>query len=431
MAKRILIIGLDGVPYSLLTSLREQGVLPNLDSVIKKGLFGSMEVCLPPISSVSWSSFMTGKDPSYHGVYGFTDITAKYQLRFPFFADLKVPTFFDLMGEKGCQSVVINLPSTYPVRAFPGVLISGFVAVELARAVYPPSLLPRLQAMKYRVDLDLARARSDKEFLFKDLQATLELRRKAVDLLWKEIPWTLFMVVVTGTDRLHHYAFDSLEDPQDPHHQAFVDYYRSVDSFIGEQLDRFEKDFAGDDRLVLLLSDHGFTGLDKEVYINRLLVQKGFLAFSADNPKMISDLDPKQTRAFALDPGRIYVNLKGRFSNGTVEPSDREKVLEELSDLLTNLHFNERSVAAGVYRREDLYRGPLAEEAPDLVFLTHRGFDPKGAVASPKVFGASGLTGMHTHDDAFYLLYASDGEVNQTPQIITDLSGIVLDWLDA
>lgn len=48
----------------------------------EKGLFGSMKVCLPPISSVSWSSFMTGKDPSYHGVYGFTDITAKYKLPF-------------------------------------------------------------------------------------------------------------------------------------------------------------------------------------------------------------------------------------------------------------------------------------------------------------------------------------------------------------
>jgi predicted AlkP superfamily phosphohydrolase/phosphomutase len=40
-------------------------------------------------------------------------------------------------------------------------------------------------------------------------------------------------------------------------------------------------------------------------------------------------------------------------------------------------------------------------EGPDLVALSHHGFDLKGSVKRPEVFGRSALQGMHTWDDAF------------------------------
>ena len=72
--KRACVIGLDGVPCTLLKDMMERGVMPNLKELVGRGTLTDMTVSLPEISSVSWSSFMTGKNPGEHGIYGFTDL---------------------------------------------------------------------------------------------------------------------------------------------------------------------------------------------------------------------------------------------------------------------------------------------------------------------------------------------------------------------
>ena len=135
---KTVIIGLDGVPHSLLSDLIAKGVLNNLAEIFDQGYFGKMEVCIPEISSVSWSSFMTGTQAGEHGIFGFTDIVPNtYQLRFPNFHDLRARTLFDEFGDHGKRCLVINLPSTYPAREIAGILISGFVAIDLSKAIYP------------------------------------------------------------------------------------------------------------------------------------------------------------------------------------------------------------------------------------------------------------------------------------------------------
>jgi predicted AlkP superfamily phosphohydrolase/phosphomutase len=71
---RVVVLGLDGVPYSLLENLRNRDRIPNMSSIFERGYFGQMSVCIPEISSVSWSSFMTGAQSGEHGIYGFMDL---------------------------------------------------------------------------------------------------------------------------------------------------------------------------------------------------------------------------------------------------------------------------------------------------------------------------------------------------------------------
>ncbi|MFQ5512145.1 MAG: alkaline phosphatase family protein, partial [Candidatus Krumholzibacteriia bacterium] len=140
--KRACVIGLDGVPHSMLTRLMEQGVMPKTREIMASGVLRSMTVTLPEISSVSWSTFMTGKNPGEHGIFGFTDLKeGAYSLRFPSFRDLQTETIWDRLGRSGLKSIVINQPSTYPAREIPGVLISGFVAIDIDKALYPRKYL--------------------------------------------------------------------------------------------------------------------------------------------------------------------------------------------------------------------------------------------------------------------------------------------------
>jgi len=126
------VFGIDGMPHTLLTRLMDQEVMPRAREIFGGGGLHRMKVTLPEVSAVSWPSFMTGRNPGTHGIYGFTEFEPRsYRIRFPGFSSLKVPTLWDRLGEGGKRSVVVNQPSTYPAREIPGVLVSGFVAIDI------------------------------------------------------------------------------------------------------------------------------------------------------------------------------------------------------------------------------------------------------------------------------------------------------------
>ena len=86
-------IGLDGVPHSLVERFTQDGTMPRLADIVSRGRLSRMRVTLPEVSAVSWTSFMTGTGPGTHGIYGFTALAPNsYRLRFPSFRDVKVPT---------------------------------------------------------------------------------------------------------------------------------------------------------------------------------------------------------------------------------------------------------------------------------------------------------------------------------------------------
>jgi len=424
---RVVVVGLDGVPYTLLEDLKNSGHIPNMAAIFERGYFGQMSVCIPEISSVSWSSFMTGTQSGEHGIFGFMDLQpGTYKMYFPNFTHLKAPPLWEDLGARGMKSVVINMPATYPAREIDGALISGFVAIDINKAVYPPSLIPALNERDYHIDVDTARARQDHDFLIRDLDATLEGRQRATDFLWDEIDWDLLMVVVTGTDRLMHFLWDAFEEEAHPYHQAFLDYYNKVDDFVGRVYERFsglEGSKEGRNQFYML-SDHGFTGIKTEVYLNRWLQENGYLKFAKEQPQTVMDIGPGST-AFAMDPSRIYVNLKGKYPLGTVEASDRERVCQELKEGLEGLTFEDgNKVAQKVYFKEELYSGPHKALGPDVIVLAHHGYDLKGKVASDNVFGRTNLVGMHTQDDAFF--FNSTGTACRS---IFDARGLILQSL--
>ena len=403
-------MGLDGVPFPLLNSLRDKGHIPNMASMFQKGYYGRMSVCIPEISSVSWSSFMTGTQSGEHGIYGFIDlIPGTYNMSFPNFTHLKAAPLWDHLASQGKKAVVINMPATYPARKMNGALISGFVAVDINKAVYPSTLIPKLLQSGYRIDLDTARARQDYDFLFHDLNATLEGRMHAVDLLWQGIDWDLFIVVVTGTDRLMHFLWEAFEDESHPHHQNFLDYFKKVDIFVGRLFERF-LELGGDaevNNTFYMISDHGFNKIETEVYLNRWLQENSFLKFQNHQPKTIMDIG-RGSKAFVLDPSRVYINIKDKYPLGTVDRGDYENVRNEIKQGLETLtYLNNDSVVKRVYFKEELYFGPNLDWAPDIVVLSNHGFDLKGKVNSDAVFGRTDLSGMHNQDEAFF--YSTSG----------------------
>jgi predicted AlkP superfamily phosphohydrolase/phosphomutase len=411
--KRVAVLGLDGTPYSLIKKLAENGVMPHFASLIKKHNFYQMDTTIPEISSVAWSTFMTGENPGEHGIFGFTDLVPhSYKLRFPNFSDLKSKPFWKDLEKEGKRAVVINLPSTYPAKELKGILISGFVALRLEKASYPESIIPYLKSIGYRIDIDTLKAREDKDFLMKDLADSLRIRKQAISHFWDKEKWDVFIAVVTGTDRLQHFLMDAYFDESHPFHQPFLDYYNMIDKEIVKGI----VDKLSDSMELIILSDHGFTKIENEVYLNRWLVEEDYLKFETDSPETIEDIG-EGSRVFVMDPGRIYINSKGKFPHGSVSPDEEySSLLEELTEKLHSLEHNGKKVIKRVFRRDDIYSGSFTKTGPDLVAMSHYGFDLKGSVKSDSVFGKSFLAGMHTQDDAFVIL-PEEVKMEQKPHI--------------
>ena len=421
---RTFVIGLDGVPFTLLQELIKGNHVPNMATLFANGYFGQMQVCIPEISSVSWTSFMTGTQSGNHGIYGFIDLKPKtYNLYFPNFTNVKAATLWDDLAARSKKCVAINMPSTYPAREINGVIISGFVAIDFDQSVYPTSLIPELKELGYMIDLDLPKVRTDHELLFRQLHDSLAGREKAVDLLWDRIDWDLFAIVITGTDRLMHFLWDAYENLEHPYHQDFIDYYTRVDKLVGRMYDRFSQ-MPGDNEApnqFYMLSDHGFTGIKTEVYLNQWLKENGYLNFAKEPPGTIMDIGDG-SKVFALDPSRLHINLKGKYPKGIVSMADADRIRDEIKNGLESLTFEGEPVVSRVYLKEELYEGPFIENAPDLVVLANHGFDLKGRVNSNHVFARSDLVGMHTQDDAF--IYCSNGTAIKS---IFDIKSNILD----
>lgn len=426
--RRACVVGLDGVPIGLLRGLADRGVMPRTAQILSRGSLQQMKAALPPISSVSWSSFMTGANPAEHGIFGFTEVDPQtYQLRFPLFSELAVPTLWDRLGEKGKRCAILNQPATYPARAVPGVLVSGFVAPSFSKSVWPAQHMAALRGMAYQVDVDTEGARENPERLLDDLMEAVKIRRKAIAYFWEREDWDYFQIVVTETDRLHHFLWHAVEDADRPLHGRAMEVYQGIDLLVGEMWDlHARRSGAAEGDGFVMLSDHGFCELKQEVCLNAWLREHGYLEYAKDDPASVADI-ADGTRAFCLDPGRIYVNRKGRFGRGCVPEEEAAALAEEIAEGLGALTWAGEPVMAEVFRRAAVYRGPRVGFAPELVALGRPGFDMKGTTKSKEVFASPHFQGMHTWEDAFVW---SRLALREEPEI-SEVAPALLAWLTA
>ncbi len=402
---RLVIIGLDGVPYELIRDLASDGVMPILHELFRQGTLVKMRSSVPAVSSVAWSSVITGDNPGTHGIFGFTDLAeGTYRLTFPNFTNLRSSPFWEegLFG----NVVILNVPSTYPVRPLRGVHVAGFVAPDLVRATYPPALVDRLRSWGYEVDVDASTAHQSLDLFLRKLDQTLEARTRALLELLNE-PWDTFMAVFTGTDRLLHFLWPAVVDPGHRYHQQALDHFRKVDQGIGRLLERLR----GDEPLVML-SDHGFEGLELQVNVNRFLIDSGFLKFRQTPPRSLNDIAPGSV-AFALDPARIYIHRKGRYPRGEVGEEQVEGIVRRIERAFQDMTMEGRPLVARVYRREELYHGPEVNRGPDLVLVPAEGVEFKAGLRAESLSDPPGLfTGKHRGDNAFLFVRDPAGHLD-------------------
>ncbi len=401
-ALKTVVLGLDGVPYSLIQRLVQEGRMPNFRALLDRGSLLPMSSVLPTVSSVAWSSIVTGCNPGKHNIFGFIDrIPRTYEMFIPNARHLRAKTWVELFSGMGRRVFSMGVPATYPPKAVNGVLISGFLAPSLDKATYPLQVAAELASRGYVIDIDAWEAQENKEKFLDSVFQALDKRCDAMFHYLGQGGWDLFVAHLIDTDRLHHFLWREAEDGHEVFSPWFDRFYERIDGAIGELVDR-----TGEEVLLLILSDHGFCGLRQQVHLNTWLRQAGYLQFANREPKQLLDLAPG-TRCYSLLPGRFYVCLTGRERNGCVSPGgEYEALRREIAEGLGAIRDPESGgrVIEKVYMREELFSGDAYEQAPDLVAMPARGYDLKGGFDSDVLMERGAVSGTHTLDDAMLFL---------------------------
>jgi len=163
----VIVIGIDGADWNIINPLIEQGKLPHLARLVEEGSSGSFETIRPTKSPVIWTSIATGKCMEKHGILDWVYIDEDNN-QIPYSGDdVKVKTFWKILGEDNFKTGVINWFCTYPAEEVNGYLISDRFRVSIEKylteedVTYPPEIkdvvYPRVVKIEDKKYLDLIR----------------------------------------------------------------------------------------------------------------------------------------------------------------------------------------------------------------------------------------------------------------------------------
>lgn len=221
--------------------------------------------------------------------------------------------------------------------------------------------------------------------------------------------------VFDTTDRIQHMFYRYL-DPTHPanrdkeataHADAIQRVYERMDGIIGKVVEKI-----GDDGVLMVMSDHGFTNFRRGVNLNAWLRDNGYLALKdgkTTSGDWFEDIDWSNTRAFSLGLTGMFINRKGREASGIVEEGAEYRALcDEIAAKLEALVDPENGVRA-IRKAECAYKcfdGPYRLDAPDLLVGYEGGYRNSWECATgsctPEVFrdNTKSWSGDHCVDPA-------------------------------
>lgn len=420
MSTSSLVVGWDGADWDLVQSLGRER-LPRLFELFDKSEHGRLQSIPPYATLPNWLSFLTGKNPGEHGVFDFARRQG-YQVLLDGARQRATSTWIEQADRYGQRCALIAFPGTWPPAQLQhGVWMSGWdspVAFEAdASYVFPQSLFSEVvkQFGPQRFDDADQWNANDGPWLERLADHLIHKIRRKRDLgLWllRRQKWDVFAIYFGESDTASHFLWHvhDAHSPRRPPHvsaelgRGLSKVYEALDESLGALIEA-----SGQHARVALASDHGSGGSSTRVlHLNKLLEEAGWLTFKKSawqalkkGARKTVGLAPPRARHFAFQHanrwagrfeskvrfGNIHMprtlafsdelnyfpsiswNIKGREPHGVIQPSERDAAFNKVHELLIQLSDPETGerVVKNIWRREDLFKGPWVDSAPDVI----------------------------------------------------------------
>lgn len=284
--KKVVLIGWDAADWLIIKPLLDSGKMPALAKLMAEGVHGNMSTMNPPYSPMLWSSVASGMTPDKHGVLGFLELDTEAQVVRPVTVfQRKVNAIWNILHHQGMKSNVISWWPSHPSEPIDGVIISDQFAKLKVKdgkippipegSVHPVSMLKNIRDLRV-IPNELTAAhilpfvpmagKIDQE---KDKR--LETLTKMIaenstthacsTWLMENTEWDLTAVYYDLIDHFCH-LFMKFRAPQLPSvpddlFELYKDAVNGAYQYQDMLLERTMQ-LAGEDALVMVMSDHGF-----------------------------------------------------------------------------------------------------------------------------------------------------------------------------
>ena len=307
VARRALVLGLDGATFDLLDPLMAAGLLPFLRSMSDAGSRARLTSVFPPKTIPAWYSFATGKDPGELGVFGFTEPDGGPGRSRIVQTFRPAEAVWDRLSRRGVKVGVIDFPlkAGYPLHGFviPGMLTEN-------APTFPDGLRAEVETAigeAYLPELPPYRESDRAEWLGLATRAVEQHARVAEHLIDRFDPAFLF-TLLRETDRVQHQHWRDLAAPVERIPADLVAFFRAVDATCA-RIDRAFRARGGGSTFVV--SDHGHGAARADFFTNRWLAEAGYLVFrpgAGREPMRRQLLSRALLLAERFGPGRAIVH---------------------------------------------------------------------------------------------------------------------------
>ena len=150
--------------------------------------------------------------------------------------------------------------------------------------------------------------------------------------------------------------------------------YVETDRLVGEALD-----CLGDQDVLMVFSDHGFTSFRRGFNLNSWLLKNDYIRLK--NPTlqgkylMFANVDWSRTRAYGLGLNALYINQAGREKHGIVSANQRDPLIAEIQERLMKIKDIDGTVVIDhVDITSRIYSNADPQVAPDAIIGYHDGY---------------------------------------------------------
>ncbi len=366
---------------------------------------------------------MSGRNPGGHGIFGFIDRTLPgLSLTLPNAANRQGTSLWGMLSQYHIPVIVMNVPVTYPPEPVNGILIGGFLGVDVEKIAFPSAISRLLSKKNYIIDADTSSALDKPDEFIEQLTAIVNQRFTVFKELIKSNPWRYAHLHIMETDRLFHFLWSSVNDETDRLYSMICDFFEILDQNLSDIVKT-----ADDSTEVLILSDHGFCASNIEWDLNAWLVENGYLKWDQESGNGLHRMKPESI-AYSMIPGRLYLNLKDRESIGSVDPMEFTRVRDSLVQHLSSVCLPDGTtpVFEKVLRGSELFSGPAARSAPDIVAVPAPGVELKSRLQPAPLTRPTRLQGMHTYENA--MIWFRNGRLISSIPAIIDLYSTILSY---
>lgn len=386
---KVLVLGFDGASPKLID--KWINYLPTFKMFKENGILGQTIPPLPAQTPVAWTTFMTGKNPGKHGIFSFAmRKTGTYERKIIQPEMLESETLWHILSQKSKKVGVINVPMTKG-ETVNGFIIPGFLS-KTEGTPLPDNVKTKVQrklGLKRLVgDVEteiLKKVENKPNLFFERVNEITDETAQVSKYLLQEEDWDFFMTVFMGTDRIQHFFWRYVDEAHPRYEKTqftelVKEYYIKVDGIVKNFLDSVDEN-----TLLIVISDHGFCPVHKEVFVNNYLEELGFL--KTKNGK----IDLENSQAVSYGYGDIWLNVKGREPYGLINPSDEYKSMrDEIIYKLKKIRINAEKPWKDVKKREGIYWGNYLRNAPDLLIIFKSGWQ---AARHPEIMTTKGSNG--------------------------------------